>query len=158
MPAIQVDAGAGDDVIELVRDDENDATLTSVSIQGGAGDDHIEVDSALLGSDSHVYELLGGAGDDRIKLTGKNTSYSGLLLDGGSGDDAILGGKGNDTIRGGAGFDVIAAYDGNDVIEGGDEFDMTSLCTWMLRERRRYRRSTRPMENLSINTTFTADP
>ena len=46
-----------------------------------------------------------------------------MALNGGSGDDVIIGSNGNDTIDGGDGFDSILGGGGNDSILGGDGGD-----------------------------------
>ncbi|MFP6692110.1 MAG: calcium-binding protein, partial [Pirellulales bacterium] len=138
--AVVIDGGGGDDVITLIGDAENEAKLTSLWIDGEAGHDYISLDGSMLGpgtgSGPHAalrpgtagnfaydYLLSGDAGDDRIKLIGTSTSYGGLLLDGGDGDDVIMGKDGPEHVQGGRGFDVIMTYDGDDLIDGGDEFD-----------------------------------
>ena len=42
-----------------------------------------------------------------------------LTLDGGDGDDVLLGGAGNDTLLGGAGDDVLIGGAGTDTLDGG---------------------------------------
>ena len=42
-----------------------------------------------------------------------------LTLDGGDGDDVLIGGAGNDTLLGGAGDDVLIGGPGNDTLDGG---------------------------------------
>jgi hypothetical protein len=46
------------------------------------------------------------------------------LTKGGSGDDFISGGDGNDCIDGGSGEDIINGDDGNDTLEGGNHSDV----------------------------------
>ena len=41
------------------------------------------------------------------------------FLDGGSGDDTLYGGKGNDTLLGGSGDDTLSGGTGNDTLDGG---------------------------------------
>ena len=42
-----------------------------------------------------------------------------LTIDGGDGNDELLGGRGDDTIGGGAGNDTIVGYGGDDTLDGG---------------------------------------
>jgi hypothetical protein len=130
---IQISTGGEADMIELIGDAKNSTTLSSLEIDGQGGDDYITVDSNMLGpviDGTMPYQLFGGAGNDRVKLTGKNRSYAGVLLDGGSGDDVIFGGQGIDYVAGGRGMDVIATYGGADAIYGGDEFEETDLALY----------------------------
>ncbi len=68
-------------------------------------------------------EIDGGAGDDNILGRGRADVIMGGegddLIHGGGGNDTIFGGPGNDTIFGGAGDDVIHGGDGDDLIRGG---------------------------------------
>ena len=64
---------------------------------------------------------FGGVTLDTIDITGLNSTYNRLLLNGGVGDDSIFGHDGPDKIIGGSGFDILAGYSGVDVILGGDE-------------------------------------
>ncbi|MHC4066894.1 MAG: hypothetical protein ACYSUI_20650, partial [Planctomycetota bacterium] len=130
---IQISTGGQADMIQLIGDAKNSTTLSSLEIDGQGGDDYITVDSNMLGpviDGTMPYRLFGGAGNDRVKLTGKNSGYAGVLLDGGSGDDIIFGGQGIDHVMGGRGMDVIATYGGADEIHGGDEFEETDLALY----------------------------
>ena len=72
---------------------------------------------AIAGSDRLTVNAL--AGDDVIDATGLAAGSALLTLDGGDGDDVLLGGAGNDTLLGGAGDDVLIGGPGNDTIDGG---------------------------------------
>lgn len=85
------------------------------SIDGGAGDDLIE---DPVGTNT----LRGGDGDDRIK------EYDGLL-DGGEGNDSLLGTDGC-TLLGGGGNDTLQGYsdpDGGVWLDGGDGDDLLRI-------------------------------
>jgi hypothetical protein len=56
---------------------------------------------------------------DQIDLT----TYFGLTIDGGSGDDTLAGGNGTDTLRGNGGNDRLAGGDGKDMLDGGAGVD-----------------------------------
>jgi Ca2+-binding RTX toxin-like protein len=105
-----VNAGAGDDVVQL--DTEGHTVAVASQINGGAGNDILRGGS---GSDT----ILGGIGNDR--LCGGSGADS---LDGEAGRDFVNGGLGADVLRGGAGNDVIFAFDRTqgglaDQIDGG---------------------------------------
>lgn len=130
LETITVNAGAGNDRVQLLAMDRR---LTSIiTIQGEAGNDRINVSSGVRlgvninggdGSDS----LTGGSGDDTIDGGADDDSLSGgrgndWLL-GGDGDDYLLGRDGHDTLGGGSGADRIFGGIGNDAIGGGDGDD-----------------------------------
>jgi Ca2+-binding RTX toxin-like protein len=81
MDQIQVDGGAGDDVIEIKG-------KLGATVWGGDGNDSIK------GGDGDDV-LLGGAGNDTIE--------------GRKGNDVIVGGEGTDKLIGGDGKDVLIA-------------------------------------------------
>ena len=62
--------------------------------------------------------VFGLGGDDAIQGTAVDASIN-LVLDGGEGDDVLLGGAGNDNLSGGNGDDVLIGGDGLDVLDGG---------------------------------------
>ena len=82
------------------------ADVTSIEIDGSKGNDWITID----GSVSVDAFINGGAGNDRVI--------------GGGGNDTILGDKGNDRLRGGGGNDTISAGGGNDHVWGDDGDDI----------------------------------
>lgn len=101
------------------------------NLAGGAGND------TIIGGNA-ASNLFGDAGNDHI--TGGNAFAgqarsalaTGDLIEGGDGNDTILGLAGNDSLTGGAGDDSILAGldadsvqggDGNDVLLGGDGND-----------------------------------
>jgi len=59
------------------------------------------------------------AGDDVVEASGLTATAIGLIVNGGEGNDIIIGGDGNDTLNGDAGDDVIIGGPGQDVIDGG---------------------------------------
>ncbi len=105
---ISVDAGAGDDVIDL-RGLGNSGI--EVEVRGGTGDDTI-----LLASNSKNL-VFGDEGDDVIIVDGNGTV--GAEIHGGAGNDTITAGNGADLLFGGDGNDTIVGGAGNDDIEGG---------------------------------------
>lgn len=122
-PKTVVDAGAGDDNIR-VSNDPNQKGGVIVDVNGQQY--HLSAEEA------RNLEIRGGKGNDTIivdpdvkvgnwfdRLTNR-----GITLDGGDGDDILIGGSGNDTIRGGRGNDIILGGDGNDRINGGDGNDI----------------------------------
>jgi Ca2+-binding RTX toxin-like protein len=65
---------------------------------------------------------LGGA--DTISCSGGIAALGvPLVLDGGDGDDTIVGSNGSDTILGGAGNDTVSGGQGNDLVLLGDDND-----------------------------------
>ncbi len=99
-----IDAGAGDDVVDLTS---SRFAYGDVRIDGGAGND------VLWGSAGND-RLDGGTGNDRLDGGSGND-----ILDGGDGNDTLAGGLGNDTLQGGAGNDVLSGGAGADVVSGG---------------------------------------
>lgn len=77
------------------------------SISSGAGDDVIMLDVARTGANIGVvsasYEVWAGAGNDRIVIGGGLNG----LFSGGSGDDWIVSGTGNEDLRGDVGIDTV---------------------------------------------------
>jgi Ca2+-binding RTX toxin-like protein len=94
-------------------------------IEGSQARDSISLLSRTDVPDSMPVTILGNGGDDTIKDT--YDGDAGRILDGGpgndevvgyAGDDRIDGGDGNDTVDGGAGNDEVRAGAGDDVLWG----------------------------------------
>ncbi|KQT51006.1 hypothetical protein ASG43_07115 [Aureimonas sp. Leaf454] len=101
--------GDGDDVIRADADD--------TVIDGGAGRDILYVQGTkgltLDLAKASIEEVVGGVGDDRLD---GSRSTANLKLQGGEGDDTLIGGSGRDEIFGGADADKLYGGDGDDVI------------------------------------------
>ena len=72
--------------------------------------------------------VSGGQGDDVIDASSLSANHIGLFLNGGDGNDVILGSHGDDSVIGGRGNDVAALGDGNDTFtwnpgDGSDTVD-----------------------------------
>jgi Ca2+-binding RTX toxin-like protein len=80
------------------------------AIRGGDGVDTIVNSGTINGAVSL------GAGDDRFDNV-HGTSIG--VVDGGAGDDVLLGGRGQDRFSGGAGDDILKGYSGADALDGG---------------------------------------
>ena len=107
-------AGAGDDILFVDADD-----FATGAVDGGAGTDvaFVEGDTGVtVNLARHNLEVLfGSEGDDTLSTSGA----TGVLIDGGDGDDTITGSAGNDSLFGSAGDDTITGGGGNDVLDGG---------------------------------------
>ncbi len=131
--------GGGNDTVNSTGDFDNNAEIgfTKITVDGEGGNDYINIDSSMLAPGSTTaagsYHLIGGLGNDRLKITGVNSNYSGVLLEGGDGDDKLTGADGPERIFGGYddattanaafdGFDIIVGNGGNDLLDGGDEW------------------------------------
>ena len=91
-------------------------------------DDNIQItikEGILI--DAEASELDGGAGDDTLIGANDKDVLRGLggndSIDGGDGNDTINGGEGNDTVRGQGGDDVIEGDAGEDSLDGGSGND-----------------------------------
>ncbi|MDQ6433065.1 calcium-binding protein [Mesorhizobium sp. LHD-90] len=79
--------------------------------------------SALdIGTTEELVVNMGG-GDDRIAMTGNLAALIKITVDGGEGDDTILGSNGIDLLLGGDGNDFIDGQQGNDVMLLGEGDD-----------------------------------
>ncbi len=121
---------------------QGDGTADTVIVNGTAGDDHISVVSsgssivvnglsaqvtingAELGNDLLV--INGLAGNDVIDASRLRSGLASLTLNGGDGDDRIIGSAGNDLVNGGRGNDTALLGAGNDtfVWNPGDGSDV----------------------------------
>jgi Ca2+-binding RTX toxin-like protein len=126
------------------NDGQGDGAADEVNIAGSAGDDslrfemangalealgrgvRVRVENAEIGLD-HV-ALRGLDGNDTLEVKGVPAGISGLILDGGNGNDTLHGGAGNDILLGGNdddriiwnpgdGFDTADGGSGNDVLD-----------------------------------------
>ncbi|MES3093362.1 putative Ig domain-containing protein [Sphingomonas aerolata] len=105
--AATIEAGDGNDVVEG-GDLGND-------VLGGAGDDVLSggrLDDWLIGEDGN--DTLNAGGTAVGSLGG-----DGNFLDGGAGNDTLIGREGSDWLEGGLGVDVLEGGRGDDVLGGG---------------------------------------
>ncbi len=114
-----------DDTITL---SENAASQLLVGYTGLAAPIVVDWKSAGVPNLEQIH-VRGGAGNDRIEfLTGPSAVDTSMVtgrdwfsvLDGGVGNDTLIGGSGRDRIDGGAGNDTIYGYGGDDRLSGGD--------------------------------------
>jgi parallel beta-helix repeat protein len=100
--------------------------VSSIVGNTGGGNDIIQISRTVTAS----VNLQGGDGNDRLIGGG-----GGGIIDGGNGDDelggyagifTITGGAGNDLIHGGAQNDILSGGDGDDIIFGGTGNDNIS--------------------------------
>src|SRR3954451_13916839 len=66
----------------------------------------------------NAIDVSAGGGDDRVNVVGILTGTA-LTVDGGSGDDTLLGSNAADVLRGGSGNDFIDGNVGTDTESGG---------------------------------------
>jgi len=121
----EIVAGGGADHIIATRGGTNWVKAGSGrdSVEGGAGSDLIE-----LGSERDYG--VGGGGADRLYADAQRTVDELLaqnvaaaddqadILDGGNGDDTVMGDAGNDALFGGEGKDLLVGGAGDDVMFG----------------------------------------
>ncbi len=102
---------SGSDEINLSELEENETTLTAVTLEGGSGNDTLIgtfLNDSIIGGDGND-ELSGGAGNDTLR--------------GEAGDDKLIAGSGNDSVTGGSGSDFISGTNGGNTLagEGGND-------------------------------------
>jgi len=102
-------ATSGDDVVLLFAD------ASGVSVLGLAAQLNV---TGADGANDRI-AIYAGAGDDVIDASGVAVGAIGLTLDGGDGDDIIIGSDGDDVLLGGNGDDVLIGGLGNDIIDAG---------------------------------------
>jgi Ca2+-binding RTX toxin-like protein len=95
----------GNDIIDVF------GSGTSFAVAGLPA--HITVDNSEGANDSLVINALGG--DDGVTATTLPAGVIKLTVDGGAGDDTLLGSQGADVFLGGAGNDFIFGDNGNDL-------------------------------------------
>jgi Ca2+-binding RTX toxin-like protein len=88
---------------------------TTVSVLGLAAG--VTVSNVEAANDRIVIQM--GAGDDVVNASGLGAGVLGLTLEGGAGDDILIGSEGDDILDGGDGDDVLIGGGGNDVLLGG---------------------------------------
>jgi Ca2+-binding RTX toxin-like protein len=119
---------------------QGDAQADTVSVNGTNGNDQIQISSSgasvrvaglaaeidIVGTDAgDILSVSAGNGNDTINASGVQSSPMNLVLDGGAGNDTIIGSGGNDTLLGGDGNDTVTGGRGNDVAllgSGNDTF------------------------------------
>src|SRR4051812_4849458 len=113
------DDGAADDVVVNATngDDVVSVTGTAASTEAGGLAARVTLLGATAGSDRLTVQALDGA--DVVDASTVAADAALLTLDGGNGDDVLLGGLGNDTLLGGAGDDVLIGGPGADTLDGG---------------------------------------
>jgi Ca2+-binding RTX toxin-like protein len=113
------DDGAPDNVVVDATNGSDVATVTgagpNAQVSGLAA--RVSVSGAIAGSDRLTVNAL--AGDDVVDASGLSATSALLTIDGGSGDDVLVGGAGNDILSGGDGDDVLIGGPGNDTLDGG---------------------------------------
>jgi Ca2+-binding RTX toxin-like protein len=110
---VTANATSGDDVIQLA------GNASGIAMFGLAA--QVNVTGAEAANDRIV--INGLAGDDVIDASGVAAGVIGLTLDGGAGNDIIIGSDGDDIIIGGEGDDVLIGGLGNDIFDStiGDD-------------------------------------
>jgi Ca2+-binding RTX toxin-like protein len=77
----------------------------------------ISIRNLVLGNDTLIINT--NVGNDTVDARGLAGTVGLLTLNGGVGNDFLLGGSGNDTINGEVGDDVMFGFDGIDTFTGG---------------------------------------
>jgi Ca2+-binding RTX toxin-like protein len=121
--AIAIDANDSDGGAGIVGfDNPLSADVVRVDASGSSVGVNFSVLDAKEGAD-----VDGGEGDDIIVGSGADSMGSGGYndtIDGNGGNDAIDGREGNDLITGGAGHDTLFGGDGSDTIYGNENDDI----------------------------------
>jgi Ca2+-binding RTX toxin-like protein len=128
------------DLAATLGDVTPDGLLDTVTVKGTGGADHIVVTasgtavtvsglSEVVTIDhadaSDQLSISGGAGSDTIDASTVPTGTMALILDGGAGNDTLIGSRGADQLIGGDGSDVVTGGMGDDTAQlgaGNDQF------------------------------------
>jgi Ca2+-binding RTX toxin-like protein len=113
---VTVNGTSGSDRISLTNSD-----VARVFVNGLA--EEVTIDGAEAANDTLVVNGLGG--NDTIEALLLNANWIKLTIDGGAGNDTIIGSQGADLLLGGDGNDTVTGGRGNDVAllgNGNDTF------------------------------------
>jgi Ca2+-binding RTX toxin-like protein len=114
--AVNLTGGAQGEFINL------SASGNSLAISGLAAATRIEnLD------DTDKVTVRGGGGSDVINALSVGADVASLTLEGGSGNDILIGSAGNDVLNGGTGNDVLFGGDGDDLFFGDDDFTIVDF-------------------------------
>lgn len=118
--------GGGNEVLEAKSDADwwIEGRGGADLILGAAGDDLLVAGKVLLGDaatdgDPDTDDAVGAT-----SVPSLGTAPGHTTIDGGAGDDLIIGALGNEVLRGGAGNDIVIGLGGADEIFGGDGDDL----------------------------------
>ena len=111
---VNVSATTGDDAV-LVTAQGSEIVVDGLSAQ-------VRINNAEAANDRLV--ISGFAGDDVINAAGLPASSIGLSLNGGAGNDVLIGNDGGVVLAGGTGDDILIGGAGDDVLDGGDGDDV----------------------------------
>ena len=127
------------DLSAAVGGASGDNAIDSVTMHGTNGDDVAVL--ASQGPDTQIANLsttvtvafaeahdtvavATNAGDDVVDATGVTAGSIGVFVDGGAGNDILVGSDGNDVLNGGDGDDVLIGGPGVDTLIGGNGNDI----------------------------------
>jgi len=118
-----------DDVVTLIVDDSGNTTTARDVAIGPHEPGQFGLITGLTGSsllfrdyENYVVDIRGGALNDRFVMSG-NPLNANISIDGGAGNDVLIGSGGN-VLRGGAGRDLLIAGVLASILEGGADEDI----------------------------------
>lgn len=99
-------------------------SVGDINIRTGDGNDVVVIAPTI----TNTVIIDGGAGNDLLVGGGGRSVFFGGegndFLFGGAGNDVLMGGSGNDQVFGGGGNDAVAGGEGSDIVEGGAGLDL----------------------------------
>jgi Ca2+-binding RTX toxin-like protein len=113
------DDGAADNVDVNGTNADDGVTVTGAGPSAQVAGLSAQVSVSGAGAVNDRLTVNGLGGDDVIDGSGVAAGSILLTLDGGEGDDVLIGGGGDDVLLGGAGDDVLLGGPGNDTLDGG---------------------------------------
>ncbi|MEA2711785.1 MAG: hypothetical protein QOF78_4386 [Phycisphaerales bacterium] len=132
---LQVTGGSGNDIIKVsqqdaatIRVEQNgvvsffaDGSVSSILINGNAGNDSLQMLNTSAFALTEPGTINGGTGNDFMLGADGND-----VLTGSDGNDNMIGGKGNDSLDAGTGANTLSGGDGNDQMTAGTGKDSFS--------------------------------
>lgn len=119
VPDVAGGNNAADTVI--VKGTASNDVITLTGSAGSVTAAGLTASVTILGSEiaNDVLSVDAFDGDDVVQASGLNAGIIGLVVNGGDGNDNLVGSAGNDTLLGGIGDDVLIGGPGLDVLDGG---------------------------------------